>query len=97
MWILWRRPLLTALGLLILVAAASTKNLKYQQKHPTLKQIDVIKYFNKVFSVNIPATTMSGILSLSNRNKILKQDNVEAFNKRIREWKKKIHLLINLY
>ena len=32
MWILWRRPLLTALGLLILVAAASTKNLKYQQK-----------------------------------------------------------------
>ena len=30
---------------------------------------------------------MSGILSLSNRNKILKQDNVEAFNKRIRECK----------
>ena len=61
--------------------------IEYQQKNPTLKQTDLIKYFNKLFSVNIPATTMSGILSLSSRNKILKQDNVEAFNKRIRECK----------
>jgi len=30
---------------------------------------------------------MSGILSAPSRNKILKQDNVEAFNKRIREGK----------
>ena len=30
---------------------------------------------------------MSGILSVESRNKILKQDNVEAFNKRIRECK----------
>jgi hypothetical protein len=56
--------------------------IEYQQKHPS--QTELIKYFNKLFSVNIPATTMSGILSVPNRNKILKQDNVESLNKRIR-------------
>ena len=61
--------------------------IEYQQKHPSLKQTELIKYFNKLFSVNIPATTMSGILSVANRNKILKQDNVESLNKRIRECK----------
>jgi len=55
--------------------------IEYQQKHPSLKQTELIKYFNKLFSVNIPATTMSGILSAENRNKILKQDNVESLNK----------------
>jgi hypothetical protein len=58
--------------------------IEYHQKYPSLKQTDFIKYFNKLFTVNIPATTMSGILSVSSRNKILKQDNIEAFNKRIR-------------
>ena len=52
--------------------------IEYQQKHPSLKQTELIKYFNKLFSVNIPPTTMSGILSVANRNKILKQDNVET-------------------
>ena len=61
--------------------------IEYHQKHPSLKQTDLIKYCNKLFSVNIPATTMSGILSVLSRNKILKQDNVEAFNKRKRECK----------
>ena len=61
--------------------------IEYQQKHPSLKQTELIKYFNKLFSVNIPATTMSGILSVANRSKILKQDNVESLNKRIRECK----------
>ena len=54
------------------------KIIEYHQKHPTLKQTDLIKYFNKLFSVNIPPTTLSGILSVSSRNKILKQDNVET-------------------
>ena len=61
--------------------------IEYQQKHPSLKQTELIKYFNKLFSVNIPAKTMSGILSVANRSKILKQDNVESLNKRIRECK----------
>ena len=51
--------------------------IEYWQKHPSIKQTEMIKYFNKLFSVNIPATTMSGILSVESRNKILKQDNVE--------------------
>jgi hypothetical protein len=38
---------------------------------PTLKQTDLKKYFNKLFSVFIQANTMSCILSVSNRNKIL--------------------------
>jgi hypothetical protein len=61
--------------------------IEYHQKHPTFKQTELIKHFNKLFGVNIPATTMSGILSPSFRNKILKQDNVEVLNKRIRECK----------
>jgi hypothetical protein len=55
--------------------------IEYWQKHPSIKQTEMIKYFNKLFSVNIPATTMSGILSVTSRNKILKQDNVEALGK----------------
>ena len=47
----------------------------------------MIKNFSKIFGVNIPATTMSRILGAHSCNKILKQDNVEAFNKRIRECK----------
>ena len=58
---------------------------EYWQKHPSIKQTELIKYFNKLFSVNIPATTMSGILSAKSRNKILKQDNIEALGKRIRD------------
>jgi hypothetical protein len=61
--------------------------IEYWQKHPSIKQTEMIKYFNKLFSVNIPATTMSGILSVESRNKILKQDNVEALGKRIRDCK----------
>ena len=55
--------------------------IEYWKKHPSIKQTEMIKYFNKLFSVNIPATTMSGILSVESRNKILKQDNVEALGK----------------
>jgi hypothetical protein len=40
-----------------------------------------------LFKANIPATTMSGILSVPSRNKILKQDNLDVFNKIIREFK----------
>ena len=61
--------------------------LEYRNKNPTLKQTQLIQHFNKLFNVNIPATTKSGILSSTSRNKILKQDNLEAFNKRIREYK----------
>ena len=63
------------------------KIIEYYQKHPSLKQTELIRHFSKIFGVNIPATTMSGILSVSSRNKILKQDNVEAFNKIILECK----------
>ncbi len=41
--------------------------IEYQQKHPSLKQNELIKYFNKLFSVNIPEKTMSGIVSVPNR------------------------------
>jgi len=61
--------------------------LEYRNKNPTLKQTQLIQHFNKLFNVNIPATTKSGILSSTSRNKILKQDNLEAFNKGIRECK----------
>ena len=61
--------------------------IEYKQKHPSLKQTELIKYFNKIFNVNIPATTMSDILSAKSQNKILKQDNVEALGKRIRDCK----------
>ena len=33
--------------------------IEYYQKHPSLKQTELIKHFNKIFGVNIPATTMS--------------------------------------
>ena len=68
--------------------------IEYWQKHPSIKQTEMIKYFNKLFSVNIPATTMSGILSVESRNKILKQDNVEALGKRIRDCKYPLGYLI---
>ena len=35
----------------------------------------------------IPPSTMSGILSVASRNKILKIDNVDVLNKKIRDWK----------
>jgi hypothetical protein len=59
----------------------------YHQKNPNIQQVALIQYFNKLFNVNLKPQTLSGILSASSRNKILKQDNVEAFNKRIREAK----------
>ena len=47
--------------------------IEYWQKHPSIKQTEMIKYFNKLFSVNIPATTMSGILSVTSRVKKLRR------------------------
>ena len=61
--------------------------IEYRKKHPTKKQTELIEYFQKLFKVKIPPTTMSGILSASSRNKISKVDDVEAVNKRIRECK----------
>ena len=57
----------------------------YHQKNPKLKQTELIQHFNHLFKVNIPRTTMSGILSQSSCKKILNQDNVETMNKRIRQ------------
>ena len=37
----------------------------YHHKNPDLKQIELINHFNALFKVNIPRTTMSGILSES--------------------------------
>ena len=54
--------------------------IKYRDADPKLKQKDLIEYFNKLFKVRIPTTTMSGILSVPARQKVLKQDNVEALN-----------------
>ncbi len=45
--------------------------LEYRAQHSTLKQTQLIQHFNKLFKVNIPATTMSGILSSTSKNKIL--------------------------
>jgi hypothetical protein len=61
--------------------------IEYRDANPKLKQKDLIEYFNKLFKVRIPPTTMSGILSVPARQKVLKQDNVEALNKRIRDSK----------
>ena len=61
--------------------------LEFHAQNPKFKQTQLIQHFNKLLNVNIPATTMSGILSSTSRNKILKQDNLEVFNKRIRECK----------
>jgi hypothetical protein len=61
--------------------------IEYRDANPKLKQKDLIEHFNKLFKVRIPPTTMSGILSAPARQKVLKQDNVEALNKRIRECK----------
>ena len=61
--------------------------IEYRKKYPTKKQTELIEYFQKLFKVKIPPTTMSGILSTSSRNKISKADDVEAVNKRIRECK----------
>ena len=57
----------------------------YHHKNPDLKQIELINHFNALFKVNIPRTTMSGILSESSCKKILNQHNVETMNKRIRQ------------
>ena len=61
--------------------------IEYYQKNPHFKQTDLIKYFNKLFNVIIPPTTISGILSASTRNNIFGVDNMEAYNKRNRESK----------
>ena len=52
-------------------------------ENPNIKQTDLIKQFNQLYKVIIPPTTMSGILSLASRNKILKIDNVYVLNERI--------------
>ena len=52
---------------------------------PTFKIRRVSK--TVLLNVIIPPTTMSGILSASSRNKIFGVDNMEAYNKRIRESK----------
>jgi hypothetical protein len=57
--------------------------IKYANQNPKLKQTQLIEHFSRLFQVNIPKTTMSGILSVTSRNKIFKQDNVEILNKRI--------------
>ncbi len=59
----------------------------YYQKNPKLKQVELIKHFNKLFRVNIPPTTMSGILSESSRKKLLNQNHVDTMSKRIRQSK----------
>jgi competence CoiA-like predicted nuclease len=61
--------------------------IEYHQKNPKLKQVELIEHFNKLFRVNIPRTTMSGILSESSRKKILKQNVVDTMSKRIRQSK----------
>ena len=57
--------------------------IEYANQNPKLKQTQLIEHFSRLFQVNIPKTTMSGILSVTSRNKIFKQDNVEILNKRI--------------
>ena len=59
----------------------------YYEKKPNIKQTDLIKHFNQLYKVIIPSTTMSDILSVASRNKILKIDNVDVLNKRIRDCK----------
>ena len=40
--------------------------IEYRDANPKLKQKDLIEYFNKLFKVRIPPTTMSEILVLFN-------------------------------
>ena len=61
--------------------------IEYRQKYPNKKQTELCEYFGKLFKVKIPPTTMSGILSVTSRNRIARLDDIEAVNKRIRECK----------
>ena len=38
--------------------------IKYANQNPKLKQTQLIEHFSRLFQVNIPKTTMSGILSV---------------------------------
>ena len=60
--------------------------INFHLKNPKTNLI-LIQHFNKLFYVINPPTTMSGILKPASVNKIMKLDDVEAFNKRIREAK----------
>ena len=45
--------------------------IEYRDANPKLKQNDLIEYFNELFKVRISPTTMSGILSVPARQKVL--------------------------
>ena len=45
--------------------------IEYRDANSKLKQNDLIEYFNELFKVRISPTTMSGILSVPARQKVL--------------------------
>jgi hypothetical protein len=49
--------------------------IEYRQKYPNKKQTELCEYFGKLFKVKIPPTTMSGILSVTSRNRIARLDD----------------------
>jgi hypothetical protein len=61
--------------------------IEYSKKFPNVKQKSMILKFNKEFNTTIPSSTMSDILKPDNIRKLEKLDNVDDFNKRIREAK----------
>ena len=61
--------------------------IEYAKKYPKASQKSLILKFNKDFCTTIPTCTMSDILKEDNIRKLEKLENVDDFNKRIREAK----------
>ena len=61
--------------------------IEYSKKFPKASQKSLILKFNNEFKTTILSSTMSDILKPDNGRKLEKLDNVEDFNKRIREAK----------
>ena len=59
--------------------------IEYSKKFPKATQKSLILKFNIEFKTTIPSSTMSDILKLDNIRKLEKLENVEDFNKYIRE------------